>query len=125
MPFTPKPLPTPRISPGTYARLRRETLGLTIENLATMLDSVPGVSTQRRVEWLTAIEADVLPITVPTAWALHRAIGLDLGMLAYWMEVAEGAQPSLVDALLACGAVTGVGPVFIGLDLARGPDLAS
>ena len=123
MPNTPQPMPKPRITPGTFVRLRRQALGLSIENLATMLDSVPGVSTQRRVEWLAAIENDVLPITVPTAWALHRAISLDLGVLSYWMEIAEGAAPSLVDALLACGAVTGVGPVFIGFDPARSSDL--
>ncbi len=119
------PIEPPRISPGTFVRLRREALGLTLENVATMLDSTPCVSTQRRAEWLGAIENDVLPISLPTAYALHDVIGIDMRILSYWMAIAEGAKPSLVETLLACGAVNGTDPVFIGLDLASGPDRAA
>ena len=95
------PIGVPSISPGTYVRLRREALGLSLEDLALMLETVPGVSAHRRVQWLTMIESGAEEISVCVALALHDAIALDLRMLAYWMAIAEGAKPSLVDVLFA------------------------
>jgi hypothetical protein len=93
------PITAPSISPGTYIRLRREEAGLTIENVALMIESFPQVTVQRRIEGLTMIEADVEPISPSTAMVLHEVIGVDLRMLAYWMAIAEGATPSLVGML--------------------------
>lgn len=101
MPSIPSLPPTPRITPGTFVRLRRTALGLTLEHVAMMLETTPGVSTQRRAEWLRAIEQDVLPISLPTAWALHDVIGLDLRGLSYWMAIAEGVKPEQIDAAIA------------------------
>lgn len=95
------PIDVPTISPGTYVRIRRETLRLSVEDLALMLATVPGVSAHRRVQWLTMIESGAEEISVCVALALHDAIALDLRMLAYWMAIAEGAKPSLVDVLFA------------------------
>lgn len=93
------PIIAPSITPGTYIRLCRENAGLTIENVAMMIESFPEVSVQRRIEGLTMIEADVEPISPSTAMVLHEVIAVDLRMLAYWMAIAEGATPSLVGVL--------------------------
>lgn len=93
------PIVAPSITPGTYVRLCREQAGLTIENVAMMIESFPEVSVQRRIEGLTMIEADVEPISPSTAMVLHEVIAVDLRMLAYWMAIAEGATPSLVGIL--------------------------
>ncbi len=95
------PIAVPTISPGTYVRLRREALGLSRDDLAVMLDTVPGVSARRRAEWLETIETDVEAISVCVALALHDTIAIDLRILAYWMAIAEGAKPSLLDVLFA------------------------
>ncbi len=93
------PIATPSITPGTYIRLRREEAGLTIENVAMMIESDPPVSVSRRIEGLTMIEADVEEIAASTAMVLHDVIGIDLRILAYWMAVAEGATPTRVGIL--------------------------
>ncbi len=95
------PIAAPKISPGTYVRLRREALHLSLEDLALMLETEPAVCHRRRVEWLTMLEADAEEITLRIALCLHDAIALDLRMLAYWMAVAEGATPSLVEVVCA------------------------
>jgi len=93
------PIIAPSITPGTYIRLRREHAGLTIENVAMMIESFPQVTVQRRIEGLTMIEADVEAISPSTAIVLHEVIGVDLRILAYWMAIAEGAKPLLVGIL--------------------------
>lgn len=93
----------PTISPGRYVQLRRQALGLTLEDVALLLASTPSVPAVRRVEWLASIEADVTPLSLPTVIALHDTIRIDLRVLAYWMAVAEGARPSLVDVMFAAG----------------------
>jgi transcriptional regulator with XRE-family HTH domain len=93
----------PTISPGRYVQLRRKALHLSLEDVALLLGSTPAVPTIRRVEWLASIEADVTPLSLPTIIALHDTIKIDLRVLAYWMQVAAGARPSLVDVLLGAG----------------------
>jgi hypothetical protein len=100
-PVPPEPITVPTITPGTYLRLRREALRLSIEDVALMLETDPCVSHRRRVEWLTMLEADAEEISLRTALVLHDAIAIDLRMLAYWMAVAEGATPSLVEVIFA------------------------
>ena len=95
------PIDVPQITPGTYVRLRREALSLSIEDLALMLETEPCVSHRRRVEWLTMLEADAEEITLRIALVLHDAIAIDLRMLAYWMAIAEGATPSLIEVMFA------------------------
>ncbi len=89
----------PSITPGTYIRQRREEAGLTIENVAMMIESDPPVSVSRRIEGLTMIEADVEEISASTAMVLRDVIGIDLRVLAYWIAIAEGAKPASVGLL--------------------------
>lgn len=89
----------PSISPGTYIRLCREEVGLTIENVAMMIESDPPVGLSRRIEGLTMIEADIEEISLSTAMVLHEVIGIDLRILAYWMAVAVGATPTCTGIL--------------------------
>ncbi len=93
----------PTISPGKYVQLRRQALGLSLEDVALLLASTPMVPACRRVEWLSSIEADLTPLSLPTIIALHDTIRIDLRVIAYWMAVAEGARPSLVDVMFAAG----------------------
>lgn len=123
MPLEPQPVPAPRISPGRYVRFRREALRLSLEDIALMLETTPGVSVQRRAEWLAMIEADIAPISVPTAVALYDTIRVDLRVLAYWMELAEGARPSLVELLSSIEPFIGAGPLVVDLALGVSPDL--
>lgn len=119
----PRQIAVHQITPGTFVRLRRQALGLGLQDVALMLDTAPAVSTQRRVEWLAAIEADLMPISLRTAIALHDAIRLDLRLLSYWMEVAEGATPSLFDALHMPPPDLGtIATVWMGMDVAGQPE---
>lgn len=77
------------ISPGTYIRLTRESLGLTVEQVALKLETDPDVCARRRAAWLTDIEADVESISDRTALVLHDVIDIDLRVLAHWIAIAE------------------------------------
>ncbi len=76
-------------SPGTYIRLKREELGLTVEQVALQLETDPGVCAHRRAAWLTDIEADAEAISDCTALVLHEVLGVDLRVLAHWIAIAE------------------------------------
>ena len=77
------------ISPGTYIRLTRENLGLTVEQVALQLETDPDVCARRRAAWLTDIEADAESISDRTALVLHDVIDIDLRVLAHWIAIAE------------------------------------
>lgn len=49
-------------SPGTYLRLRREAAKLTIDDVAAIFGTVPGVPLSARAEMMRSIEADLTPI---------------------------------------------------------------
>jgi hypothetical protein len=91
------------VSPGTYIRLRREELGLTVDEVARKLDTDPDVSARRRAEWLVDIEADAVAISDRTAFVLHDAIGVDLRALAHWIAVAEAAKSNAGSSAGATG----------------------
>lgn len=82
------------VSPGTYIRLRREELGLTVEQVALQLETDPGVCAHRRAAWLTDIEADAEAISDRTALVLHDVLGVDLRVLAHWIAIAEASKLS-------------------------------
>ncbi|MEG8025426.1 hypothetical protein QP162_15360 [Sphingomonas aurantiaca] len=74
---------------------------MSVNDLALMLETVPGVSAHRRAEWLTMIETGVEDISVYVALALHDTIAIDLRILAYWMAIAEGAKPYRIGTMPA------------------------
>lgn len=92
------------VSPGTCIRLRREELGLTVEQVALQLETDPGVCAQRRGAWLIDIEADAVAISDRTALVLHDVLGVDLRVLAHWIAVAEAAKHSAGDTSIATAA---------------------
>lgn len=69
------------ISPGTYLRLRRQAIGLSVEQVALALGTVPHIPAIDRAEWLKAIEADVQPVTLDASLALKRVIAFDWSVL--------------------------------------------
>lgn len=97
------------ITPGTYIRLRREARGLSLEDLAALLDSDPHVPARRRIDWLAAIEADREPITERVALALTVVLPIDFSALSRLVAHAAGAH-GVIDPMLCphCGA----GPII-------------
>lgn len=69
--------PRPAVTPGRYLRLRREADGLSIEDLALMIDTTVKVCARERGELLKLIEADVAAIGGDVVGALRdlRAVG--------------------------------------------------
>jgi len=84
------------MSPGTYIRLTRENLGLTVEQVALQLETDPDVCARRRAAWLTDIEADAESILDRTALVLHDVIDIDLRVLAHWIAIAEARTLAVV-----------------------------
>lgn len=78
------------ITPGTYLRMRREARGLTRDDLALMLETVPPVCAHRRAEWIDLIERDEMPIAASTIEALRGAFAFDLQILLRLGELASG-----------------------------------
>lgn len=69
MTIMPHDLPTP----GTYLRLRREAAGLTIDDVAAIFGTVPGVPLSARAEMLRSIEADTTPLGDDVVRVLMKA----------------------------------------------------
>lgn len=91
----------PVVTPGAFVRQYREARHLTLEQVALMLETVPRVSARSRAEWLGLIEADEAPISLPTAIALHDAIGVDLRALGLWMAEHQGDTPLAPGSVIA------------------------
>lgn len=60
-------------SPGTYLRLRREAQGLSIEDVAAFVRTVPHLDLHGRCALLRGIEADLTPISDDIIGSLIRA----------------------------------------------------
>ncbi len=98
------------MSPGTYIRLRREAVDLTLDDVAGMLDTDPHVPARRRADWLAAIEADREQVTERVALALVVVLPVDFAVLSLLVANAAGARdvvpPRICDH---CGAGAIVG----------------
>lgn len=60
-------------TPGTYLRLRREAQGLSIEDVAAFVRTVPHLDLHGRCTLLRGIEADLTPISDDVIGSLMRA----------------------------------------------------
>ncbi len=98
------------MSPGTYIRLRREAAGLSLADVAGMLDTDPHVSAQRRVDWLAAIEADREAVNERIALALIVVLPIDFAALSLLVANAAGARDVVAPRICDhCGAGAIVG----------------
>lgn len=77
MPTMPNDLPTP----GLYLRLRRETQGMSIDDVAAIFGTEPPVPLARRAALLRAIEMDMSPVGDDVIRALLHAA--DLGSFRF------------------------------------------
>lgn len=75
------------MTPGTYIRKCRERAGLSLEDLALRLATVPKLSCRSRIDWLGAIEADAPTLSPSAAVALHGVLGFDLDVLAQLLVI--------------------------------------
>lgn len=60
-------------TPGTYLRQRRQAAGLSIDDVAGRIGTIPHVSALTRAEWLRLVEADQAPIGGDVLHALRAA----------------------------------------------------
>lgn len=83
------------MTPGEYIRGVREARHVTLEDLALGLDSTPPISHRSRVDLLWAIEADFVPVSLSTAFALSALLSIDIERLAELVERHPAEGPAL------------------------------
>jgi hypothetical protein len=93
------------LSPGTYLRKCRKRAGLSLDDVALRMGTIPAWPMHTRAEWLATIEADIAPISVSTAIALFDVIPFDAQVFEALMAIhagATGIEPPLVCRVCAC-----------------------
>jgi hypothetical protein len=83
-------LPLP--SPGQYIAKRRIAAGLSLDDVALRFETTPPVSARSRAEWLARIEADIDPISIGTAFALHGCFRFDPHVLDALIAIQAGVR---------------------------------
>lgn len=79
------------ITPGTYLRLRREAAGLSIEDVAGVIATVPHMDALGRAGWLRLVEADETPIGADVIDTLRNVFRFDQVVLMDLDDIARGA----------------------------------
>lgn len=75
------------MSPGDYLALRRTAAGLSIDDVAAVVQTLPRLAEIDRAAWLRRIEADVAVITVDVARALIRIFPFSEQVLVRLIEL--------------------------------------
>lgn len=72
------------VTPGQYLMRCRRDAGMTIDDIALRIDSVPAVAASRRAELVKDIELGLIPVRLSTALALAEIpeLRIDLPTLA-------------------------------------------
>jgi hypothetical protein len=83
---------TAPFTPGGYIKARRCAGGLSIEDVAAKLPTVPRDAEHDRIAWLKLIEADVQPMRPSTVDALETLIDFDREVLGALDAIAIGAM---------------------------------
>lgn len=94
------------MTPGAYLRKRREAAGLTLEDVAIRVGTMPPVSARTRGEWLATIEADAAPIAIATAFALRDCFRFDPHVLDALITLHAGhlaTEPAMPQLCRECG----------------------
>ncbi|MDF1506435.1 hypothetical protein, partial [Roseisolibacter sp. H3M3-2] len=91
------------LTPGDYLRLRREAAGLTIEDVASRIDSWPHVPHRDRVAWLKSIESGIAPLSPGNAILLRFVFRFDPIVLDALADIAAGAVIPAPDICRLCG----------------------
>ena len=69
------------MTPGLYLRTRREAAGLSIDDVAERIETVPRWAQHLRRGWLEQIESDEMPAIFNTIVVLSQVVQFDLGVL--------------------------------------------
>jgi transcriptional regulator with XRE-family HTH domain len=69
------------LTPGQYLRKRREASGLSIDDIAERIGTVPHWAPHLRRGWLEQIESNQMPATFNTIVVLHQVMQFDLRVL--------------------------------------------
>ncbi|WP_242140841.1 helix-turn-helix transcriptional regulator [Sphingomonas sp. TREG-RG-20F-R18-01] len=91
------------MTPGNYIRKRREAAGLTVDELALRLETIPAVSAMTRAQWLTMMETDVAPISISAINAIVSFISLDETVLDALALIRAGVALSSPQICIECG----------------------
>lgn len=93
------------LTPGTYLRLRRQAAGLSIEDVAALVQTEPRWSEIDRVAWLLRIEADVAAISPDVAFSLKSTFRFSVTVLGQLIDQrsygADAGEPPRV--CMTCG----------------------
>jgi transcriptional regulator with XRE-family HTH domain len=88
------------LTPGRYLRKRREAAGLSIDDVAERIATVPRWAQHLRRGWLEQIESDDMPASFNTVVVLHQVMKFDLGVLV--ALTAEGCEAPRLCVVCAC-----------------------
>lgn len=96
---------TGALAPGAYLRLRREAAGLSLDDVAFAMETIPTVSARSRAEWLGQIEAGLAPLQVDVLLALeaHPMLMFDRDVLLALSALAAGLTAFVPAICGACG----------------------
>lgn len=89
------------MTPGTYLAKRRIAAGLSIEDVADAVVTVPAVPERDRIDWLRRIEADIAPVTEPIGNALFAVFPFDGDVLARLVDL-HSPTPLRIEAPRLC-----------------------
>ncbi|MDQ0250939.1 transcriptional regulator with XRE-family HTH domain [Sphingomonas kyeonggiensis] len=115
------------MSPGTYIRKRREAQGLSIDDVAGIVGTVPHLDRLGRVEWLCLLEADKVPITADVVACLAKAFPFDGAVLHALTEIhaGEDRSPPQLCRICACSDRLPCRDDILGLCTLIAPDLCN
>ena len=88
------------MTPGQYLRTRREAAGLSIDDVAERIATVPRWAQHLRRGWLKQIESDEMPASFNTIVVLYQVMKFDLGALVALS--AEGVVAPRLCVVCAC-----------------------
>lgn len=123
------------MTPGYYLRARRTATGMSQEDVAAAIATEPRVAELGRVEWLEAIECDVMPARFDTLVVLRHVFPFSLDVLEQLVQISLGAEidPPQLCRICSCSEHDACRVDHLGIRAANGrfgcgwaePDLCS
>lgn len=85
------------MTPGTYLSKRRYAAGLTIEDVAERIDTIPHMLLHERREWLARIEDDIDRPGKDVIGALSRIFRFDILVLSRLLDLQEDVPATITE----------------------------
>lgn len=80
------------MTPGAYIRARRTAAGKSLADVAAAIGTEPQLAEHGRIEWLQAIEADVMPARFDTLVVLRNVFRFSFDVLEQLVQISLGAD---------------------------------